>query len=138
MKALLINGSARANGNTRIALEEVGKTPCTSSAEAAQTSECILLYAPVNIALSLFMFNALNNYFKFLFSILNKIPLRQKVATLVVRINLLTSPVLLYPSAMSRLCFGKILTLSHISAFTHSFSAFCLDRGLVVCLRSAE
>lgn len=26
MKALLINGSARANGNTRIALEEVGKT----------------------------------------------------------------------------------------------------------------
>ena len=37
MKALLINGSARANGNTRIALEEVGKTPCTSSAEAAQT-----------------------------------------------------------------------------------------------------
>ena len=26
MKALLINGSAHANGNTRIALEEVGKT----------------------------------------------------------------------------------------------------------------
>ena len=95
MKALLINGSAHANGNTRIALEEVGKTPCSSSAEAAHTPECILLYAPVNIALSLFMFNALNNYFKFLFSILNKIPLRQKVATLVVRINLLTSPILM-------------------------------------------
>ena len=26
MKVLLINGSARANGNTHIALEEVGKT----------------------------------------------------------------------------------------------------------------
>lgn len=57
--------------------------------------ECIFLYAPVNIALSPFMFNALNNYFNFLFSILNKIPLRQKVATLVVRINLLTSPILM-------------------------------------------
>lgn len=54
MKALLINGSARTNGNTRTALEEVGKTPCTSSPEATQTSECILLYAPVNIALSPF------------------------------------------------------------------------------------
>lgn len=72
MKALLINGSARANGNTRIALEEVGKTTCISSAEAAQTSECIFLYAPVNIALSPLMFNALNNYFNFLFNILNK------------------------------------------------------------------